>query len=156
MGAIAVSTDFIKKLKQQILASRYVVAKLANAEMLRLYFSIGKMVEDEIEENKWGSKIINEISSRLQTELPGVRGFLGKNIEKMRRFYKTWNPVQEISSSLTSKFENDKILVSSSLASKLGNNDFSTFLSVSFTHHYEIILKTKTEEERWYYINNVA
>lgn len=30
------------------------------------------------------------------------------------------------------------------------------FISVPFTHHYEIILKIKEESQRWYYINKTA
>ena len=30
------------------------------------------------------------------------------------------------------------------------------FASISFTNHYEIILKIKDENYRWYYINHVA
>lgn len=167
MSDINVSTDFIKKLKQQILASRFVVAKIANAEMLRLYFSIGKMVEDEFEKNKWGAKVIQDISSRLQIELPGVRGFSGKNIEKMRSFYNAWKFETAIYSSLTSKIENSENLISSSLTSEIQNidkilpehaseMDSSNFVSVSFTHHYEIVLKTNATSERWYYINKTA
>jgi hypothetical protein len=50
------SLDFIKQLKQRILTSRYLVAKMANAEALQLYFSIGQMVEETFENNKWGAK----------------------------------------------------------------------------------------------------
>lgn len=153
---IVVSTDFIKKLKQQILASRYVVAKLANAESLKLYYYIGGDLDSEIKKNAWGDKVLNAISERLQKELPGLRGFSASNLKKMRTFYNTWKPVQEISSSLTNQIQNEQNSISSSLTSKFENNRFETFVSVSFTHHYEIILKTKTEEERWYYINKTT
>ena len=167
MSNINISSNFIKKLKQQIISSRYVVAKLANAEMLRLYFSIGKTVEDEFEKNKWGAKVIEDISSQLQMELPGVRGFLGKNIEKMRSFYKAWKVEPSICSSLTSKFEKSEKVIYSSLTSdinkqenlfdnKIEKSNKNNFISVSFTHHYEIILKTESEVERWYYIEKVA
>ena len=91
MSNLQVSFDFIKKLKEQIVASRYVVAKIANAEMLRLYFSVGELIENEFARNKWGAKVVEDISLRLQQELPGLRGFSSENIKKMRRFYKEWN-----------------------------------------------------------------
>jgi len=89
------SVDFIKKLKQQILASRYVVAKIANAESLKLYFSIGKLVDTEIEKHNWGSKVLEDISKQLQQDLPGLRGFSGQNIYKMRMFYSEWKTVDD-------------------------------------------------------------
>jgi predicted nuclease of restriction endonuclease-like (RecB) superfamily len=165
------SISFIKALKQQILASRYAVAKIANAEMLRLYYSLGKAVEEEFSKNKWGAKVVDDISRGLQQELPGLRGFSGKNIAKMRYFYKAWQTETLICSSLTSKIQNEQDATFSSLTSKLKedtrvtqlqlpvkteNPDINAFLSVSFTHHYEIILKTDAEAERWYYIIKTA
>lgn len=58
----------------------------------------------------------------------------------------------EKSSSATSKLEKNEELIRSSMES----SDTDTFLSVSFTHHYEIILKISTKTERWYYIKQSA
>lgn len=169
-----VAIDFIKQLKQQILTSRYVVAKLANAESLRLYFAIGKMVDDEFNKNKWGAKVNNEIATRLQQELPGLRGFSGENIKKMRRFYNEWSNAESIWSTVTTKIENtEKTILPtvstklestdnkevdfySTVSSKLGDAEINAFFSTPFSHHYEIILKTDAELERWYYIFKTA
>jgi predicted nuclease of restriction endonuclease-like (RecB) superfamily len=156
MSNINISTDFIKKLKQQILASRYVVAKIANAESLKLYYVIGGDIDFEIKNNAWGDKILDAISVRLQQELPGLRGFSASNLKKMRIFYNAWKPVREIGSSLTNQNESNKNAIGSSVTNQLENTDFSMFVSVSFTHHFEIILKTDDVSERWYYINQTA
>lgn len=120
--------------------------------MLRLYILIGKMVEDEFDKNKWGAKVTEEISARLQQELSGLRGFSSSNIRKMRIFYQEWNKSDSICPTMTDKLKNHKNLVSSSLTSEietnkneigssltnqLENNDFSIFVSVSFTHVYK-------------------
>jgi predicted nuclease of restriction endonuclease-like (RecB) superfamily len=171
MSNINISTDFIKKLKQQILASRYVVAKITNAEMLRLYFSVGKMVDYEFEKNKWGSKVTDQISQRLQQELNGLRGFSGSNIRKMRLFYQEWKMENGICPTLTDKLENRENIILPTLSYKLKNAnsnleseesigekqaEINAFFSVLFSHHYEIILKTQTKTERWYYIHKTA
>jgi hypothetical protein len=43
-----VTLDFIKQLKQRIRISRFLVAKMANVESLRLYFTIGHDLDNEI------------------------------------------------------------------------------------------------------------
>jgi hypothetical protein len=106
MESKRLSLDFIKQLKQQILASRYVIAKIANAEMLSLYFSVGKMVENEFQKNKWGAKVNDEIAARLQQELPGLRGFSGSNIRKMRLSYQGWCRTETICPTLSDKLGN--------------------------------------------------
>lgn len=98
-----VTLSLIKQLKQRILSSRYLVAKMANAESLRLYFSIGHDLE--ISQNAWGDKILDTASARLQQELPGLRGFSASNLKKMRLFYKAWMSVKAISSSLTNQLK---------------------------------------------------
>jgi predicted nuclease of restriction endonuclease-like (RecB) superfamily len=171
MSNINISSEFIKGLKQQIVISRYRVAKIANAESLKLYFIIGKMVEEKFAKEKWGAKIYDSISSLLQRDLPGLRGFSGSSIRKMRLFYQIWNKSEIICPSATGKLENSTNLIDSSVTRKLENNsgsisslltdklkspEIESFISVPFTHHYEIILKIKEEKHRWYYINRTA
>ncbi len=91
-----ISLDFIKDLKNSIISSRYNVAKIANMESLKLNFSIGKMIDDKFQNEKWGGKILDKISERLQQELPGLRGFSGENLKRMRRFYIEWSQYEAI------------------------------------------------------------
>jgi len=156
-----ISIDFIKQLKKQIVASRYIVAKIANAESLRLYFAIGKSVDEQFKKQKWGAKVLEAVSERLQQELPGLRGFSAINIKKMRVFYQEWSQYDAISSSITTKLKSSESAIWSSATTKLiGSKDkqgnLTAFLSIPFTHHYEIILKIKNVKQRWYYINKVA
>lgn len=151
-----VRPDFVKQLKQRILRSRYLMAKMANAESLRLYFAIGGDLDVEIMTNGWGDKTLELVSSRLQQELPGLRGFSTSNLKKMRLFFKAWKPVHEIGSSLTNQSENKENSIRPSVTNELESSDFSLFISISFTHHIEIILKTDEVGDRWYYIKQSA
>ena len=76
----------IKRIKNAILTSRYLVAKISKTESLRLYFSIGQDLDSEINRNAWGDKILDSVSNRLQQELPGFRGFSSSNLKKIRFF----------------------------------------------------------------------
>ena len=117
-----ISVDFIKQLKQQILSSRYIVAKIANAESLRLYFAIGKSLDRQFESEKWGAKVLDTVSERLQKELPGLRGFSASNMRKMRAFYQAWENINLISSTLTNQFENRGKVILPSTTDKLEND----------------------------------
>lgn len=153
-----VSIDFISRLKQQILSSRYVVAKIANAESLKLYFNIGKAIDQQAKAEDWGSKVLETISDRLQQELPGLRGFSASNLKKMRQFYNTWNSSDLISSSVTNQSSEATTHIGSLATNQLQNEGElqNYFVSVSFTHHFEIISRIKNESDRWYYIKNTA
>ncbi len=77
----------VKVIKAAILKSRYIAARLANGEMLKLYFAIGGYVSQNSRNGRWGSGVIDEISRLLQKELPGLRGFSPTNMKNMRIFY---------------------------------------------------------------------
>jgi hypothetical protein len=79
-------------IKQAVEKSRYRAAKAGNAELLSLYYGIGKYVSENTRNGTWGTDAIKKISERLKAELVGVRGFSESNIKNMRIFYEEWNP----------------------------------------------------------------
>ncbi len=80
----------VKEIKVAIIKAQSRVATNANAEMLSLYFSIGRYVSHKTKTEKWGTGVIDAVSRQLQAEMPGLRGFSGKNIRSMRHFYENW------------------------------------------------------------------
>ena len=77
---------FIEDLKQNIIHSRYQAMRLANKEQLILYLNTGKMLAQKIDKEKWGAKVVSQISHDLQKQLPGLRGFSRRNLMKMKQF----------------------------------------------------------------------
>lgn len=164
----------VQNLKEEILKSRHTLAKVANSELLFFYYKVGNIISDKVKTEKWGSNTIQKLSSDLQSELHGLRGFSATNLKRMRQFYEIWTPflivtkpANEISPSVTSQLQDTELqqdIISPSLTDKL---DFKIgqivpgqlkeyFINISFTAHYEIITKTKNIEERLFYIEKTA
>jgi predicted nuclease of restriction endonuclease-like (RecB) superfamily len=148
----------IKELKSAILASRYRAAILANKEMLSLYFAVGKLISEKTRQEKWGAKVLEILSNDLQNELPGLRGFSSSNIKKMRVFYETWEAFFTIRSLETNELESDQITYNQFviIGSTVTNQLAIEFQKVGFSHHFEILSKTETLEERVFYIHKTA
>ena len=89
-GAMAGIGDAVRVIKEEILRSRYRAARLANVELLMLYFRVGAYISANSRKGKWGTGAINSISNRLQQELPGLRGFSATNMKSMRLFFEAW------------------------------------------------------------------
>jgi predicted nuclease of restriction endonuclease-like (RecB) superfamily len=150
--------DAVLAIKNAILQSRYQAARLANKEQLALYYGIGRYVSENTRSGKWGSGAIENISARLQAEMPGLRGFSATNIRYMRIFYEEWSaiflpihhlPSDELESISPAQFRQ--------LASgEIESANMDAFMSVGFTHHREILINCKPVEERWYYIRRCA
>ncbi len=167
---------FIKQLKEAILGSRYIAAKLVNKEQLILYYQIGKLLSEKIESEGWGAKVLDTISNDLQTSLPGLRGFSRSNLANMKQFYSYYSsfeiiqlPTGQINKtkqksviiqSPTGQFVSDTARVSKDVTSKktvvFPNGFFEDFLSVSFTHHTTILQKTNSIEEKIFYIQSAV
>ena len=150
----------VKTIKTAILQSQYKAAKTVNAEQLSLYFGIGKYVSQNSRNGFWGTGAIVNISQQLQKELPGLRGFSCESIKKMRRFYEQWSFIVNRSPMATDSplsNNNEDIKIDSlTTAFRLPNAiDFNVqeFLSISFTHHIEILNKTEEYSERIFYIH---
>lgn len=147
---------FITDLKQRIVQSRYIAARLANREQLILYLKTGWVLSEKIAKEKWGNSVIDRIAEDLQKQLPGLRGFSSRNLRQMRRFYDEYQKVI-IWQSLTAKLQNSKngkkVRSDSSLIPQLTNGTIGEqFWQISFTHHLLLLNKCKTNQERFFYI----
>lgn len=79
--------NWVKELKQRISSSQIKAGLAVNAELISLYWSIGKDIVDNQNKFGWGSKIVEQISKDLKRELPNTNGFSRTNLFAMQRFY---------------------------------------------------------------------
>jgi len=168
-------TESIRLIKSAILKSRYRAAALANRELLSLYYGIGKYISANSRKGFWGTRAIETISERLQQEMPGLRGFSPVNIKRMRQFYEEWCEYVENRALPTHNLElpiNQEVIIRPLPTDELQINhlpeirpsptdeiqpaDLHNFLSIGFTHHYELLIRTNSLEERLFYIEHCA
>ena len=83
--------EAVKNIKSAILKSQSQIALNGNRIQLSLYFGIGKYISENTRNNYWGTGAIENISSQLQKEMPGLRGFSTTNLKNMRNFFEEWN-----------------------------------------------------------------
>ena len=153
----------VSTIKQAILQSQYRAAKLVTGEQLSLYFGIGGYVSANSREGTWGTGAIDRISEQLRRELPGLRGFSASSIKDMRAFYEFWCQYinrQPLAVDLQITENNTVIDIDSfalqnwsPLAVEINREEF---LSVSFSHHIEILHKTKDIHEVLFYIHQTV
>jgi predicted nuclease of restriction endonuclease-like (RecB) superfamily len=148
--------NIILELKSAILKSRYQAAKLVNKELIVLYFGIGKKISETATKEVWGSKVLDQISKELQTELPGLRGFSSGNLKKMRVFAEFWMTHFNVGSTLPKQLDVSFSEIGSTLSNQLSENFANLFFSVGFSHHYIIASKGNSFEEACFYLEKVA
>lgn len=153
--------DAVQQIKAAILKSQAKALAGVNQEQLALYYGIGRYISNNSRAGFWGKDAIETISRQLSAEMPGLRGFSPRNLRNMRTFYEQWSaldsnlavPTAEIGEGknlavATAKIDSEKELMAFS-ATEL---PLAAFFSIGFTHHIAILTKTKTLEERKFYI----
>ena len=148
--------EAVKNIKEAILRSQYRAVASVNKEQLSLYYGIGRYVSENSRTGFWGKGAIEQISSLLQKELPGLRGFSVSNIKNMRVFYEEWEPVLNRQPAAGDLVLDEKLLLSVIRQPLAAEFNWSDFLSIGFSHHTEIISKAKTLEARLFYIHECA
>lgn len=64
--------EAIRTIKTAILKSRYMAARQANLEHLKLYFNVGAYVSANSRDGTWNTGAIETISAQLSRESPGL------------------------------------------------------------------------------------
>lgn len=153
----------VSVIKEAILHSQYRAAKMVTGEELSLNFGIGAYVSNRSRQEKWGTSIIESISEQLRRELPGLRGFSARSIRNMRTFYEYWTQYliwQPSAAKLQLSINQDTIDIDcfslqkwSPVAAEINRDEF---LGISFSHHLEILQKTKDIKEVLFYIHQTV
>lgn len=153
--------DAVKQIKTAILQSQAKALKGVNQEQLALYYGIGRFMSQNSRAGFWGKDAIDTISRQLSTEVPGLRGFSPRNLRNMRMFYEEWKCLDTNLADASAKLDlgnksaDESVNLDSckSLAPlEIADIPIVAFFSIGFSHHTLILSKTKTLEERRYYI----
>lgn len=153
--------DAVKQIKTAILQSQAKALKGVNQEQLALYYGIGRFISQNSRAGFWGKDAIDTISRQLSTEVPGLRGFSPRNLRNMRMFYEEWKCLDTNLADASAKLDlgNKSADESANLDSckslaplEIADIPIVAFFSIGFSHHTLVLSKTKTLEERRYYI----
>ena len=99
MTDITRHTDYrqaIAAIKQRIQASQTRAVLAVNAELLNLYWDIGRQLDAWQRERAWGSAMVEQMALDLQASYPGIKGFSRTSLFAMRQFYAFFSPQFEV------------------------------------------------------------
>lgn len=120
-----IEKSFIE-IKSLIDNARSDALKSVNTELIRLYWNIGTFISQRLSGAQWGEKAIDQLASYLNTLGPDYKGFNRRNLYRMKQFYESYPDAEIVSAVLT---------------------------QLSWTNHLLILSKTKSAEERQFYLN---
>lgn len=114
-------SNIINLIKQ----SRSNAIRAINAELIDLYWNIGKYISNKIDKAEWGNSVVMELAKHIQRNEPEIKGFSDKNIWRMKQFYETYKDFPKLSTLLR---------------------------EISWSHNLAIFSRCKSIEEREFYL----
>jgi len=79
--------DLLGDIKSRVRQAQHRAALDANAEMIALYWDIGRMIAARQEAEGWGAGVLPRLAVDLKNELPEHKGFSLRNLKLMVQFY---------------------------------------------------------------------
>jgi predicted nuclease of restriction endonuclease-like (RecB) superfamily len=78
--------QILHDLKEKIRQARLRASVAVNAQLIQVYWEIGRTILEQQKKSGWGKKIIKRLSMDLRAEFPDMRGFSERNLVYMQTF----------------------------------------------------------------------
>ncbi len=90
---IALYRDLLREIKTRVRTGQHRAALSAHAEMIAMYWDIGRMIAARQKEEGWGAGVIPRLAADLKNELPEEKGFSERNLKRMLRFFQEYSQI---------------------------------------------------------------
>ena len=80
----------LKEIKDRIRRAQIRATLSANAEMLLMYWDVGRILDGRQAAAGWGAGVIPRLSKDIRNELPEIKGFSERNLKRMLTFYREY------------------------------------------------------------------
>ncbi|MES1160286.1 MAG: PDDEXK nuclease domain-containing protein, partial [Bacteroidota bacterium] len=142
---------------QLIQKARTNAYKAVNTELINCYWQVGEFISQRIANAIWGDKTIDELAKFIERRHPDLKGFSRPNLYRMKQFYETYCNILSIVSPVVRQLQNrdnQSLKIASPQTPPFQTTHIrdSILTKISWTNHLIILARTKTAEEREFYI----
>jgi predicted nuclease of restriction endonuclease-like (RecB) superfamily len=169
MGRLASNREYaewLTDLKLKIRRNQVKAAVQVNETLLRLYWEMGREINERQKESQWGSGFLAQLSKDLMAEFPDMKGFSRSNLQHIRSFYAFYVGVKPICEQAAHKLVPD---VSNGICEQaarkleiVANDDTTSniicsipeeIFRIPWWHHIILMRKCKTPQEALFYVH---
>jgi predicted nuclease of restriction endonuclease-like (RecB) superfamily len=148
---ILLYANLLVDIKNRILQAQVKATLSANAEMIMMYWDVGRMVHQRQQQQGWSAAIIPNLSRDLRNELPEVKGFSERNLGRMLAFYRNYQDIDQFLPQPVAKNGSSEFLPQS--VAKLPAADI--IKSIPWGHHALLMQKIKDKSLRFWYMDQI-
>lgn len=132
--------NLLDEIKVRLRTAQHKAVVSVNAELIKMYWDIGKMIYLQQKDHGWGAGITRKLALDLKNELPEEKGFSERNLKFMVQFFKEYSEVNTIGKQPVSQLEQvGKQLVS----------------QIPWGHNILLMQKIKSNEVRLRYMQQI-
>lgn len=165
-------TPFLTAVKNRIRAAQIRATLSANAELIHLYWDIGRAIAAMQEREGWGAGVIPRLARDITNALPEVKGFSERNLKRMVQFAAEYPSLRAIGPPAVAQLGGENIskqirppavaqlpraeIVPRDAAQLTISEDLTTLQQlsgdISWTHHVVLMQKVKDLRARLWYV----
>ena len=135
-------SGLLAEVRQRIQSAQTQAMLGVNAELIRLYWEIGQMLDARQKSEGWGAAVIPRLARDIRNDLPEVKGFSERNIKRMLAFFREYRDlVPQPVAPGAAKVPQAVALFSSDV-----------LLALPWGHHLLLMEKIKDAETRCWYM----
>jgi predicted nuclease of restriction endonuclease-like (RecB) superfamily len=82
--------DLLASVTDRVTAGRRRAVIAVNHELVATYWAVGREILDRQDQQGWGAKVIDRLSTDLRERFPDARGYSPRNLKYMRAFAAAW------------------------------------------------------------------
>ena len=111
----------------------------ANAELIAMYWDIGRLIHERQQQEGWSAAVIPNLSRDIRNELPEIKGFSERNMGRMKAFYQAYAAQISILPQAVAKLPEATLLQ-----------------SVPWGYHAILLEKVKDQDTRLWYMRQTV
>ncbi|KAB2836805.1 MAG: DUF1016 domain-containing protein [Candidatus Brocadia sp.] len=151
--------NLLSDIKTRIRQAQVKAALSANAEMIAMYWDVGRMIYERQQHEGWGTRVIPRLAKDIRNELPKVKGFSERNIGYMIRLAREYGDpaiLQQAVAKLQQP-ENKDVLKVPQAVDQLTINEHSVIVQrlvsqIPWGHNILLMERVKDLSSRFWYM----
>jgi TPR repeat protein len=132
---------WVESLGKRFRQSQIKAAVSVNSEMLRFYWELGRDIVEMHAEQRWGDKLMRNLSKDLCNTIPDATGLTVRNIYYCKRFYSLYNQLFEIVPQVGAKLDDSD-------ARQIVPQVVAQLFSIPLGHHRYIMDKCGNDAQK--------
>jgi len=146
--------NLLNEIKNRIRQAQIKAVLSVNAEMIRMYWDIGHMIDERQKAEGWGAGVIPRLAKDIQNDLSEVKGFSERNIKRMLAFYREY-PSLEFMPQLVAQLMTDHSIEKMQQPVAQLDNSKQLVFQIPWGHNIILIEKIKDQTIRFWYMEQI-